>query len=191
MGVDPDGMKFNYSLVAKGEVESLKLAMETAKKLDPDGVGKMIKALEDSDEEHFITITDARSGVQATPYAIANQRDKKTEDKDVYKAVKGLPAGTLINLNRADFEAASHELDNTEGNALTLIAHEFWHAYRYDNGKSALVVPDREEELGAIKMGNRIRDALGIIRRNTYGGMHNYSKEELDEDIEWYKKNPN
>jgi len=191
MGTDPTGMVLDYSLIEnKEEREFVKKSIQTLKDMDPDGAGKMITALDESKNIHYITLGSGNSN-EATPPWVGDQPNKEKGQKDVELEDKKKPSGTLTTIRESLLSVPDEPLDSKgseRGNIFTSLAHELWHAYDRDCGRDNQSRDGRRRtELGAEKMENRIRPGFGLNKRNHYFDWK-FSAKELDSPIDWKEK---
>ena len=122
---------------------------------------KVIGTLESSDKRHYI---ESGSRAQSIPYP-------KTLDSFVAMD-RGVEMGSqnIVTLNNKTIERG------LEATKETTLAHEIRHAYDKDQGlykgekPGTGVGADRPSEHRAVGFENRVRNAMGLQQRTTYGG---------------------
>jgi RHS repeat-associated protein len=147
-------------------------------KINDDYVKKVVNTLETSTQEHFIEKAhpDGKSGTMTN------------EPTGHQKAQAGKPTGSHIILNYDEKSV----LDKIDDSPETITAHEFSHAYDFNQGKNKghnndAATAKSPKEIRAVNFENRVRNALGMKLRKTYGGKQ-IEKSKL-EDPKKPKKN--
>lgn len=131
---------------------------------DGDGfIKEVISVLENSKNKHFIekNNSDSKPGY-VLPYPL-----------HYVDAERGNPTGTRTILSLSEHFVEKDLLGTNE----TTLGHELRHAYDYEKGKMKGLTHDKRnntsespKEIRAVGFENRIRKAMGLPLRTTYGG---------------------